>query len=377
MQLREEFFTPGPYPALLEEEILEAMYESSGLYNEGLLSFEYPLYRATDEELDYFLGKLIKRAGRAASGIARTVSRSPIGKAAGGIATTIGKAASAVNKVVPVSMLMNTVTRTPLGMAFRAGLGAMQAATEGRNVFQGAVRSLAPDVATRAFVDTAMAVGRGENILKAAQKAAQAGIGDVRKSLQFAAMVAPFVPGIGTGIAAALGAANALAAGQPISDALIAAARNAVPGGAVAQFAFDAAMNLAKGQKLGDALLNSARSKIPGGPAAQAAFDAGLALAKGRNIQDAMFAAGARALPQSPYAADALSFVKKVTSGHNIQKAALSTAGNFILNKIEQKTGPIAANFRARTPNAPAGRFLRPELYGFRRQMPRIDLEYV
>src|SRR5262249_40211630 len=152
---------------------LEAMYESSELFDEGLLSFEYPIYRASDEELDYFLGGLIRSAGRAVSGVARTVSRSPIGRTIGGAATTIGRAASAVNKSVPVSMLTNAITRTPLGMAFRAGLGAVQAAAEGRNVFHGAVRSLAPDVATRFFVDTAMAATRGENILKAAQKAAQ------------------------------------------------------------------------------------------------------------------------------------------------------------------------------------------------------------
>jgi len=376
MQLREEFFDSRRYETLYEQDLLESMYESSELFNEGLISFEYPLYRASDEELDYFLGKLIRRAGRMVSSVAKTVARSPIGKAAGGVAMTIGKAASAVDKVVPVSMMMNSVTRTPLGMAFRAGLGAVQAAAEGRNVFQAAVRSLAPDVATRAFVDTAIAAGKGENVFKAAQKAAQAGIGDLRKSLQFAAMVAPFVPGIGTGVAAALGAANALAAGQPITDALIAGARNAIPGGAVAQFAFDAAVKLAKGQKLGDALLDSARSRIPGGPAAQAAFDAGLALAKGRNIQDAMIAAGARALPRSPYAADALSFVRKVASGQNIQKAALSTAGNFILKKIEQKTKPLASSVQPRIPFTQAARFTKPRFAGLRREIPGIHLEY-
>src|SRR5215475_16123633 len=159
MQLRDEYFFP---PRFYEQETLEAMYESPELFNEGLISFEYPLYRASDAELDYFLGKLIRKAGRAASGLARTVARSPIGRVAGGAAMSIGKAVSAVNKVVPVSMLTSAVTRTPLGMAFRAGLGAVQAAAEGRNVFQGAVRSLAPDIGTRFFVDTAMAAGRGE-----------------------------------------------------------------------------------------------------------------------------------------------------------------------------------------------------------------------
>jgi len=337
-----------------EQTLLQELYESSEQLNEGLLSFEYPLYHATDEELDYFLGGLIHSATKAVGGVAKTLGHSPIGKFVGGAAKTIGKAVSAVDKVIPISMLTNAVTRTPLGMAFRAGLGAVQAAAEGKNVFQGAVRSLAPDVGTRFFVDTAVAAGRGENILKAAEKAAQAGIGDVRKSLQFAAMVAPFVPGIGTGVAAALGAANALAAGQPITDALIAAARDAIPGGAVAQFAFDTAVNLAKGKRIDTALLDSARARLPGGPAAQAAFDGALALAKGKNIQEALFSAAGRVLPPSPYSADALAFVKKVASGQNVQKAALSTAGNFILNKINQRTAPIASNLASRIPRLPA-----------------------
>jgi hypothetical protein len=228
-------------------------------------------------------------------------------------------------------------------MAVRAGIGAATAAANGKNVFQGALRSVAADPATRFLVDTASATARGENVLKAVQKAAQAGIGDVRESLRFAAMVAPFVPGLGTGVAAALGAANALASGERITDALIAGARNAIPGGALAQTAFDTAANLAKGKNLGDAALSAARSQLPGGPAAQAAFDAGLALAKGKNIQEAIIAGGGRLLPKSPFSADALSFVKKVASGENLGRAALSATGNMVLKRVEQQTGPIVS----------------------------------
>ncbi len=309
----------------METTILQEMYESEQQYNDGLLSFRYPLLEATDEELDYFLGGLIHSAAHAVATVTKPVAA---------VAKTVGKAVSTVNKVLPTSVLTSTLSHTPLGMAVRAGLGAAQAAAEGKNVFQGAVRSLAPDVASRFMIDTGMAAARGENVAKAAAKAYQAGIGDVRKSLQFAAMVAPFVPGIGTGVAAAIGAANALAAGQPITDALIAAARDAIPGGAVAQFAFDTAVNMAKGKNIGESLLDSARSRIPGGPAAQAAFDAGLALAKGKNIQTALASGAGRLLPPSPYSADALSFVKKVASGQNIQQAALSSAGNLVLKKM-------------------------------------------
>lgn len=322
-------------PRSSQQEILEELYESSELLNEGLVSFEYPLFVADDEELDYFLGRLVRRAG----------------KAIGGVAKTVGRGLSAIDKLVPVSTLVNM---TPVGMAFRAGLGAAQAAAEGRNVFQGAMRSLADSPGARFLVDTGTAAARGENIVKAAQKAAQAGIGDVRKSLQFAAMVAPFIPGIGTGVAAALGAANALASGQPITAALIEAARSALPGGAIAQVGFDTAMNLAKGKNVGEALLASARSRLPGGPAAQAAFDAAVALARGKRLQDAAFAAAGRILPPSPYAADALSFVRKVTSGQNIQRAALSTVGNHILNRIERQTGPIRPSARAGVRQVPS-----------------------
>jgi hypothetical protein len=318
-------------PASYRRDLLEEMYESPELLDEGLLSFEYPLYHASDEELEQFLGSMIHSVAKTAGGIA---------KAAGSVAKTVGKGLSAVNKVIPTQVLTSTLSWTPMGMAARAGLGALQAAGEGRNVFQGAVRSLAADPVSRFYIDTAVGAARGQNIFQAAQKAMQAGIGDLRQSLQFAAMVAPFIPGVGTGVAAALSAANALAAGQPITDALIAAARGAIPGGAIAQMAFDTAVNLAKGKDIATALLNSARERLPGGPAAQAGFDAALALAKGRNIQDAAFAAAGRVLPKSPYAADALSFVKKVASGQNLQRAALSSAGSLILNRVEAMGGP-------------------------------------
>ncbi len=323
-----------------QQEVLQEMYESPELFNEGLPSFEYLLY-LEDEELDHFLGSVVHSVARAAGGVA---------KAAGGVVKTVGKGLSAVDKVIPMSVLTSGLAWTPAGMAMRAGLGAVQASASGKNVLQGAVRSLAGTPVTRFYVDTAMAAARGENVLKAMQKAAQGQIGDLRQSLQFAAMVAPFIPGLGTGVAAALGAANALAAGQPITDALIAAARSAIPGGAVAQIAFDTAMNMAKGKSIGESLLNSARSQVPGGPAAQAAFDTALALAKGKNIQDAAFAAAGRLLPPSPYAADVLSFAKRVASGQNIQKAALSTVGNAVLNKIEQQAGPILSRARAAVP---------------------------
>lgn len=311
---------------------LNEMYESDELFNEGLLSFEYPLWHASDEELENFLGSLIHKVAHVASDVGRTVEKA---------ATAAGKVVNTVGKFAPISLMTSALAHTPIGMAVKAGIGAVSAAASGKNVFQGAMRSLASDPATRFLVDTGMAAARGENVLKAAQKAAQAGIGDVRESLRFAAMVAPFIPGVGTGVGAALAAANALASGEPITEALISAARGAIPGGVIAQGAFDVAMNLAKGKNIAEAALAAARNQLPGGAAAQAAFDAGVALAKGKGIQEAAFAAGGRFLPKSPYTADALSFVRKVANGENLQKAALSAAGNLVMKRIERQTGPV------------------------------------
>jgi hypothetical protein len=330
--------------------VLSEMYESDELFNEGLLSFEYPLYHATDEELDYFLGSFVRSVSRAASGVARSVGRA---------AKAVGQGINVVGKFIPVSVLTSALAHTPIGLAVRAGIGAVSAAASGKNVFQGAVRSLANDPALRFAVDTAAGVVRGENVFKAAQRAAQAGIGDVRESLRFAAMVAPFVPGVGTGVAAALGAANALASGERITDALIAAARNAVPGGALAQTGFDMATRLAKGQKLGEAALDAVRSRLPGGPVAQAAFDSGVALMKGKSLQDSLIAGGGRLMPKSPFSADVMSFVKKATSGENLGRAALSSVGNLVMKRIERQTGPIISGAARRLP-IPSRQFARP-----------------
>ncbi len=310
---------------------------------ESPFSDESLLYQLGSGE-EAFLGGLTK----AVSGVARAISKAaprPLHnivrtatRTVGHATRGIGNVAKAVNKFVPVSQITDAAARfapvTPWGLATRAALGGLGAAAKGQNVWSGATRSLTPDVGTRFLIDTGIGVARGQNIWQAARRAGQAGISDVRERMRFAEMVAPFIPGIGTGIGAALGAANALANGQPITDALIAAARGALPGGALAQTAFDVGVNMLKGKSLGEAALAAARERIPGGPAAKAAFDTAVSLAQGRNLQQAAFQAAGKALPPSPYAADALNFVRRVAGGENLQTAALSTAGKVVLRRM-------------------------------------------
>ena len=311
---------------------LGRLYHAERLNGNGLHAFEYPLYHATDEELEQFLGSVFKSVARAASNVV---------SAAGKALRPIGKAVNAITKFVPLDLLTMGLRYTPLGMAAMAGLGAARAVADGKNPFQGAIRTLVNTPIARLGVDTAAGVLQGKNILQSLKEGARGGYSDLRESLRFAATIAPFVPGIGTGVGAALGAANALASGQPITQAIIAAARGAIPGGTIAQAGFETAVNLVKGKPITEALLAGVRSRIPGGPAAQAAFDTGIALAQGQNIQNATLAGAGRLLPPSPYTSDALSFVKKVASGEKLGNAALSTLGNLAMKRVEHRVGPI------------------------------------
>jgi hypothetical protein len=287
-------------------------------YGAAELEFESFVY---DPETEYFLGSLVSSVGRgisrAAQGAVKAVGRVPIvrdvARAAGKVATAVDKAASTIGRIP----IVGDIARGALGVA-RTALGPT---------------AIAIDAATR--------LARGQDLGDAFKGAIRGQIDAVRDQLKLAQMVAPFVPGIGPGIGAALGAANALANGQPITEAVMAAARSALPGGAIAQFAFDTAVGLAQGKNIAQAGLEAARNRLPGGPAARAAFDAALALAQGKKLQDAAFAAAGHFLPKSPFAADALTFVQRVANGQNPQHAALSVAGQRLVQQARTRAGVI------------------------------------
>jgi hypothetical protein len=262
----------------------------------------------------------------------------------------VGKGVAAVAK--PIAPIVASAAKiashaTPLGLVARSAYGAVSAALRGQNVFMGALDGAAGSIIAAALVKVGVGALRGENLLKAAKLAAKGGIDDAKEAVRFAAMVAPFVPGIGTGVGAALGAADALANGQPITQALVAGVRGSIPGGAIAQAAFDTAAQLVQGKRIDQALLTAARNQLPPGPV-QAAFDTSLALAQGKKLQDAVLTGAGRLLPASPYSADAVSFARRALAGENLGHAALSTAGNAVLRRVQQQGGDLIATAQGR-----------------------------
>jgi hypothetical protein len=93
----------------------------------------------------------------------------------------------------------------------------------------------------------------------------------------YAQTVVSFVPGIGQGVSAGLGAALALAQGQSISDAMLEAVKGAIPGGPAAQAAFSVAAAAMQGKPIDQIAVNA----LPIAPEAKQALMAGLGAAKG------------------------------------------------------------------------------------------------
>jgi hypothetical protein len=129
----------------------------------------------------------------------------------------------------------------------------------------------------------AAAVASGARLDHAAMGFMKSQLAGVHDLAPYAATIVSLVPGIGTGIAAAIATGAALAEGKSLSSALEQGLRGAIPGGPIAQAGFDLAMKVAKGENVGMAVLETARNQLPG--PAQKAFDVGLAVATGQKLQ--------------------------------------------------------------------------------------------
>ena len=299
------------------------------------------------EELEAFLGKLTRSVSRSLQKAAKAVGKvaSDVGKGVGTVATTLAPIVASAAKFAS-----NAV---PMGMLARAAYGAIAAGLSGKNILHGAVDGLAGTPIVRALVRVSGGILRGDNLVAAIKAAGKAGIDDERDAIRFVAMVAPFVPGVGTGVGAALGAADALANGKPITQALIAGVRGSIPGGPAAQAAFDTGTQLLQGKRLDESLLNAARNRLPPGPA-QAAFDTAVAIAQGKNLQDSLVKGGAGLLPPSQYSADVADFARRALKGDNLGNAALTVTGNAVLRRAKQQGGDIVATAQGRIQQAAA-----------------------
>jgi peptidoglycan hydrolase-like protein with peptidoglycan-binding domain/nucleoid-associated protein YgaU len=168
----------------------------------------------------------------------------------------------------------------------------------------------------------------------------------VKRDISSAGDVAPYVqavlsvvPGVGAGVNAAIAAGSALAHGRNITDALVSATKNMLPGGPLAAQALDTAYQIAKGGNVLASALDAARNQLPGGELAKRAFDTGIALAHGANLQKTVLAQGA-SLAQSAVpgglAGQAVAIGSQIAQGGNIADIAKGKAMSFLSDSVAQ-----------------------------------------
>lgn len=149
-------------------------------------------------------------------------------------------------------------------------------------------------------------------------------LGSAKTLAPYVQTVVSFVPGVGQGVSAGIGGALALAQGKPIDEAMLAAAKSAIPGGPLAQSAFSVATDVMQGKPVDQIAINA----LPVDPNAKAAMLRGLAaardLAAGKPVDQVVIDNAIRSLP--PQAQKAVQIGVAMGHAKNLQGAARSAA---------------------------------------------------
>jgi hypothetical protein len=188
-------------------------------------------------------------------------------------------------------------------------------------------------------VSAAVHIARGDNVLSTLGNHFKDQVKNIKDVAPMAQAVVSFVPGVGSGVNAAIAAGSALAQGANISDALVSAAKNALPGGPIAAAAFDTAYKLGKaaatGGNIGQAALEAARAQLPG-PVAQQAFDTALAIAHGQNVQQAITSGAVNvAKSQLPALVPSVPFIPALPSSVTHAASTVASAINALPPQVK------------------------------------------
>lgn len=200
----------------------------------------------------------------------------------------------------------------------------------------------------------------GQNIGHAFHDAIRTVGNDLKHAAPYAQMLASVVPGIGPGLSAAISAGSALAQGKKLSDALVGAIRQNLPGGQAAMSAFDSAVSLAHGGNITSALASAARDALPDDPQARRAFDAGVALAHGQSMQRAAIQA---VETQLPGAAAVRAFRQSLARGVPLQQAAQLVGGEQVSQLVANATGALPSQMFSDYKDVAQAILCRPELH--------------
>jgi peptidoglycan hydrolase-like protein with peptidoglycan-binding domain len=191
-------------------------------------------------------------------------------------------------------------------------------------------------------------IASGKNVFQSLKDTVKRDLSSVKEVAPYVQAAISLVPGVGAGVNAAISAGAALAQGQPITSALVAGLKSAMPGGPLAAQAFDTVYSVARGQNLSEAALQAVVNNLPGGDVAKQAAQTAIAVAKGQNLQQAALGlvkgavlSGDVKIPGGDLATKA---ALDIASGKNVKDVALGAAKDNLMNFTRDKLSPLATN---------------------------------
>lgn len=191
---------------------------------------------------------------------------------------------------------------------------------------------------------------KGERIDHVALDQLKSTVAAVQEVAPYATTVLSLMPGVGTGIAGALGTALAVAGGMPVDEALVNGFAEALPGGAYAKGLFKVTVAAVSGDNViaatGSAAIDALGLPPQSKTALQSALNVAYKAAKGDNIPKAALAEAESNLP-TPELKMAFNAAVAVGHGKNLQAvvvqsvvtmapsqlAAIGDAGKQIVDK--------------------------------------------
>lgn len=240
----------------------------------------FPTPRGHNVGFGWFGSKIAHSVGHFASNAIKTA-----GKAVGTVTKPIQSVTGAVTKVVGKIPVVGGPLHTVFNAGFHAAMGP---------------------------ANMTVAIAEGKRIDKAVVGQIKEQLHDIKQVAPYAQMVMSVVPGVGTGVSAALSAGLALSEGQSVGEALKAGAIGAMPGGPLVKAAVtmgtETIQHVAKGERVNLQSLSQTAGGIASSAlglpiAAKNALMAGIAttgaIASGKPIDKALTDSAVSALPIS------------------------------------------------------------------------------
>lgn len=145
--------------------------------------------------------------------------------------------------------------------------------------------------------NVANAIASGKRVDQVALDTLERQLDSVKAVAPYAQTIVSFVPGVGTGVSAAIGASVALAEGKTIDQAVLEGIKSALPGGPAARAAFEIAEGIASGQPLDQIAIDAAPISTAAKRALRPALQISKDLARGKNVSEALIQEGIKQLP--------------------------------------------------------------------------------